>query len=124
MATLIVGGLDDEVRRLLSRRAATNDRSLEAEARAILSAAVSDPVPAAGGPGEPDPGLPDLPGLTGCEARVAGLVADGLSNRQIAGVLFVSERTVESHVSAILRKLGFRSRARVASWYSSRTTGD
>jgi DNA-binding CsgD family transcriptional regulator len=48
--------------------------------------------------------------LTASEAKVAGLVADGLSNRQIAERLVLSTRTVESHVSHILAKLGVRSR--------------
>ena len=41
------------------------------------------------------------------EADVARLVAEGLSNRQIGARLFISERTVDSHVRSILNKLGF-----------------
>ncbi|MFC4852340.1 ATP-binding protein [Actinophytocola glycyrrhizae] len=48
--------------------------------------------------------------LTASEARVARLVADGLANREIAERLVLSVRTVESHVSHILAKLGMRSR--------------
>lgn len=54
------------------------------------------------------------------EEQVAGLVADGLSNRQIASRLHLSERTVENHVANILGKLGFDSRAKVAAWYAGR----
>lgn len=54
------------------------------------------------------------------QQEIAGLVADGLSNRQIAERLYLSERTVETHVRAILLKLGFESRSRVASWFTSR----
>jgi plasmid stability protein len=43
MASIIVRNLDDEVQRLLKKQAAANDRSMEAEARAILSAAVVQP---------------------------------------------------------------------------------
>jgi len=50
------------------------------------------------------------------EAEVARLVADGLSNKQIGARLFISERTVDSHVRSILNKLGFSSRAQIASW--------
>ena len=53
------------------------------------------------------------------EADVARLVADGLSNKEIGARLFISERTVESHVRNILNKLGFNSRAQIASWMSS-----
>lgn len=54
------------------------------------------------------------------EEQVAALVADGLTNRQIATRLGVSERTVESHVGAIFTKLGFDSRARIAAWFATR----
>jgi DNA-binding NarL/FixJ family response regulator len=47
---------------------------------------------------------------------VARLIAQGLSNREIAAALVVTERTVEGHVSNILAKLHFRSRAQVAAW--------
>ena len=45
------------------------------------------------------------------ELEVLPLVAQGLSNREIADRLVVSDRTVEHHVTAILRKLEVRSRA-------------
>ena len=50
------------------------------------------------------------------ESEVAELVRQGLSNREIAGRLFVSERTVEGHVRQIHNKLGFGSRAQIAAW--------
>jgi DNA-binding CsgD family transcriptional regulator len=49
-------------------------------------------------------------GLTGRELEVLALLADGLRNAQIAERLVVSEKTVDHHVSAILRKLDVRSR--------------
>lgn len=52
--------------------------------------------------------------LTRTEQRVAKLVADGRSNREVAAVLFTSVRTVEGHLSAIYRKLGVRSRTQLA----------
>jgi DNA-binding CsgD family transcriptional regulator/tetratricopeptide (TPR) repeat protein len=66
----------------------------------------------------PRPGAAATPTtLTPRELEVAGLVAEGLSNRQIAEKLFVSERTAETHVQNILMKLGFTSRAQVAGWF-------
>jgi len=48
--------------------------------------------------------------------RVAELIGSGASNRGAADALFISVRTVETHVAAIYRKLGVRSRAEVAKW--------
>ncbi len=50
------------------------------------------------------------------ELEVAQLLAGGLSNREIAGRLYLSERTVDNHVHHILDKLGFDSRVQVATW--------
>jgi DNA-binding CsgD family transcriptional regulator len=52
--------------------------------------------------------------LTPTEVKVAGLVAEGLANRQIAEQLVLSPRTVGTHVSHILAKLGVRSRIDIA----------
>jgi DNA-binding NarL/FixJ family response regulator len=51
------------------------------------------------------------------ENEVAALVAEGLSNRAIAGRLHLSERTVENHVSHVMRKTGQPTRVGVAGWY-------
>lgn len=48
------------------------------------------------------------------EREVAGLVAQGLSDREISCRLVISRRTAESHVAHILTKLGFSSRVQVA----------
>jgi DNA-binding CsgD family transcriptional regulator len=52
--------------------------------------------------------------LTAAEARIAALVRDGLTNREIGTRLFVSPRTVQTHVSHILQKTGLRSRVEIA----------
>jgi non-specific serine/threonine protein kinase len=54
--------------------------------------------------------------LTPREREVVVLVAEGLTNRQIAERLVVGDRTVESHVRSALGKLGFRSRYQLAEW--------
>jgi predicted ATPase len=62
----------------------------------------------------------DTTALLGRRATdVARLVADGLSNKEIGARLFISERTVESHVRNILNKLGFTSRAQIAGWIAT-----
>ena len=54
--------------------------------------------------------------LTRREQQVAALVADGLSNRQIAERLVIATRTAEGHVENILVKLGFTVRTQIAAW--------
>ena len=81
----------------------------DAIAYAMISAAGPDPVPdTTGSP------------LTPREAQVAGLVAAGLTNAEIAVRLIISVRTVQGHVENILRKLEFGSRSQVAAWVASR----
>lgn len=58
--------------------------------------------------------LSGVDALTPSERRVAGMAAEGRSNREIAQVLYVTPRTVEMHVSAALRKLRVRSRTQLA----------
>jgi DNA-binding CsgD family transcriptional regulator len=52
--------------------------------------------------------------LTPSEERVAALVAEGKTNREVAAALFITERTVEGHLTRIYPKLGVRSRAELA----------
>jgi DNA-binding NarL/FixJ family response regulator len=52
--------------------------------------------------------------LSAREREVATLVASGMRNRDVATALFVSEKTVESHLARIYDKLGVRSRAALA----------
>ena len=60
--------------------------------------------------------------LTKREREVAALLAEGLSNREIAERLVISLRTAETHVDRILGKLGFTSRTRVATWFAEHGT--
>jgi non-specific serine/threonine protein kinase len=71
-----------------------------------------------GGLPAPRPPAGDF-GLTRREREVAALVAEGLSNREIAARLVVAQRTAEGHVENILSKLGFTSRAQVAGWLAA-----
>jgi len=52
--------------------------------------------------------------LTPVEERISALVADGRTNREVAAALFLSVRTVDSHLSRIYRKLGVRSRTELS----------
>jgi len=73
------------------------------------------------GPQTDEPTEPESDGtvaiaLSKREREVATLLAGGLSNREIATRLYLSERTVDNHVHHILDKLGFDSRVQVATW--------
>lgn len=57
--------------------------------------------------------------LTRREREVANLVAEGMTNRQIAEQLYISERTAQTHVQHILTKLGFSGRAQIATWITA-----
>jgi predicted ATPase/DNA-binding CsgD family transcriptional regulator len=59
--------------------------------------------------------------LTRREREVAALIAEGLSNREIAARLVVAQRTAEGHVENILAKLGFTSRSQVAGWLAAQS---
>jgi two-component system, LytTR family, response regulator LytT len=65
------------------------------------------PIPRDGGPTR----------LTPREREITALVAQGMSNKEIAIRLVIAQRTAESHVENILNKLGFGSRSQVAAWY-------
>jgi DNA-binding NarL/FixJ family response regulator len=54
------------------------------------------------------------PGLTPTERRVAELVAEGLSNKEVAAALFVTVSSVERHLTRIYEKLGIASRVELA----------
>jgi DNA-binding NarL/FixJ family response regulator len=56
------------------------------------------------------------------ELEIAELVAQGLSNKEIATRVFLSERTIETHVSNILDKLGVNSRVEISSWVAHELT--
>jgi DNA-binding NarL/FixJ family response regulator len=86
------------------RAAAAGQSVLDPQVRERLLAAASG-TPLSTSDGD----LPD--GLTQREAEVLGLIADGLSNREIAGRLFVSEATVKSHINRLFAKTAVRDRA-------------
>jgi len=96
-------------------RAEPAARDADRLARALGMAAYVDRTAALvaqiGGGGADGPAL-----LSRREAEVARLVAEGLTNREIAERLVISQRTAQNHVQHILIKLGFSTRSQIAAW--------
>ena len=88
--------------------------SLSVEQAVALAMAVPDPRQ----PRRPRSASHSKPAspLTAREIAVAGRIAQGLTNKQIAAELVIAEGTADRHVANILGKLGFSSRAQVAAW--------
>ena len=59
---------------------------------------------------------PAITSLSARQAQVVSLVADGLSNKEIAKRLGIRPRTAEDHVARLLDKLGLRSRVQISKW--------
>lgn len=113
----------DYDRHVASTRAALGAKSFDAataRGRAMtLDEAVEYALAPAGAAKPAPPGTQKSP-LTHRELEVAHLVAQGLTNREIASSLNISERTADAHVQHILNKLGFRARTQIASWSAER----
>ncbi|MBT2212628.1 LuxR family transcriptional regulator [Actinomadura sp. NEAU-AAG5] len=73
-------------------------------------------------PPAPDAASATAAALTRREREIAALVAEGLTNRQIAERLVIAKRTVDSHLEHILSKLGFASRAQISTWFVQEPT--
>jgi DNA-binding NarL/FixJ family response regulator len=82
--------------------------------QAVIDPAVAEHVINAITPAEPTPTLPDA--LTPREIEVLTLIADGLSNTEIARRLVISEATVKSHINRLLSKTGVRDRAQAVGY--------
>jgi DNA-binding NarL/FixJ family response regulator len=62
--------------------------------------------------------------LTRRETEIVQLIAQGMSNKEIAAALVIAQRTAEGHVEHILNKLGFNSRAQIATWVGEQNRAD
>jgi DNA-binding CsgD family transcriptional regulator len=127
--------LQPEDRKLLDPYLATARSSLGevawqemlAEGRAMMPEQAIEYSLSAEGPTSPTPvarrsggNSPTLDPLTRREEEVAILVSRGLTNRQIASELFISEHTVATHVAKILKRLALSSRSRLSAWVAER----
>jgi DNA-binding CsgD family transcriptional regulator len=120
----LAGGWGDPVawlRECLAAFDADGHRRTASACRALLHAAGA-PVPRrSGGAGAP-PGLAAL-GVTARETDVLGLIAEGMTNREIGERLFLSPRTVEKHVERLLTKTGAQNRSQLVAWAARGAAG-
>jgi predicted ATPase/DNA-binding CsgD family transcriptional regulator len=86
---------------------------------AVALAVAKGEAPAGPPAASPEPGT-GVKALTRREREIAELVADGLGNREIAERLYLSKRTVDSHVEHVFTKLGFSSRSQLTAWVLER----
>jgi DNA-binding CsgD family transcriptional regulator len=113
------GRQDEATAGFAAARALVDELAAEVPDEALRAGFLTDAAalfPAAPGPAarrlvEASPG-----GLTAREREVARLLTRGLSNREIAAALFVSEWTAATHIRNILAKLGLTSRTQIAAW--------
>ena len=79
----------------------------------VLAAGAHDELVAAGARPRRDP-VESRSALTASELRVARIAAEGLTNREIAQSLFLTEKTIEVHLTRVYRKLDIHSRSQLA----------
>ena len=99
---------------IVSRRARQKREAIEAALEAFETIGATGWAARARGELGRIGGRTRVEGLTPAEQRVAALVAEGRTNREVAAALYLGERTVETHLSHVYAKLGVRSRAELA----------
>jgi DNA-binding CsgD family transcriptional regulator len=97
-------------------KALAEGRAMSLEEASQYALSEEEPDPSTAPANTSSPTVEPTVNLTHREREVATLVARGLTNRQISTNLGISERTAGNHVARVLRKLGLRSRAQIASW--------
>jgi DNA-binding NarL/FixJ family response regulator len=115
--TISTAELADAVRRVAAGDAVFSHRL----AGFVLDAFAAAP----GGAGSADAGMkpsfdPELDQLTSREREVLRLIAQGYTYKEIARELYISIKTVESHVSSVLRKLQLSTRHQLTRWATER----
>ncbi|GAA4562272.1 ATP-binding protein [Planotetraspora kaengkrachanensis] len=94
-------------------------RAMQQGGRLTLEEAVAEALGGERAGEEPETAASAASPLTARELEIAELIAQGLSNKEIAAALVVAQRTAEGHVEHILAKLGYTSRAQIAAWMTA-----
>jgi two-component system response regulator DevR len=110
--TAIMAGAAGYVLKLAGSAALVEAVRRVADGQSLLDPAVTSRVLSRLRDGRPEDAR--LAGLTDRERRILSLIAEGLTNRQIAGRMFLAEKTVKNLVSSMLNKLGLESRTQAA----------
>jgi len=97
-------------------RAWSEGRVMSMEVAVEYALSEGEPAPAETSAPEESPGGEPPGGLTHRQREIAALVARGLTNRQIATELSISEHTVANHIAKTLKKLGLSSRSQLTAW--------
>ncbi|HEX8870039.1 MAG TPA: LuxR C-terminal-related transcriptional regulator [Lentzea sp.] len=101
--------------------AALGEQEFRAVFRKGMDLELDDAISLAIGEEQPaEPVVVAVTPLTKREQQVADLIAGGMTNKEIAARLVIARRTAEGHVERILQKLGFTSRAQIATWVTER----
>ena len=87
---------------------------------AVLAAKVGSGLLLKRAPAAVPPSLPDRGPLTRREWEICLLLTEGLTNKEIASRLFISEASVDSHMAHVREKLEFHSRAEISRWVTER----
>jgi DNA-binding NarL/FixJ family response regulator len=117
--TISTGELADAIRRVAAGDAVFSHRLAGFVLDAFAAAGGPDGQGGAGGPVKPSFD-PELDQLTSREREVLRLIAQGYTYKEIARELYISVKTVESHVSSVLRKLQLSTRHQLTRWAAER----
>jgi DNA-binding NarL/FixJ family response regulator len=108
--------IGDALRQVLDDHAAIDPAVAHHLLEAIAAPVPADPSPPDGQLERDPPAVPAPAGLTPREAEVLRLIAEGLSNTEIAERLVISEATVKSHINRLLAKINARDRAQAVGY--------
>ena len=127
-AAMLAINRDEHERAVLDVQSSLGAAEYASAYQAGMAMSTAEVVALALGNAPPDTARPQTPSrdrsnpLTAREMEISRLISEGMQTKQIAAKLFISERTVETHVTNIMNKLGLASRLQLARWVVSLDT--